>query len=970
MTARPSPALDLIGRRPELDAIAERIEMAARGTGSSIMVTGPAGVGKSRLLAEVGATATRNGAVVLRATAERGPALRPHDLILQLLTGAVIELDRLGRPRPRDLFDAIARLESGGDDLGRSSTLTSFVDALLSIGIEPVVLLVDDLHWADPSSAESLRELGSFLDQLPIVSVRARRPDPSTTAVEYRSTVEIVLGPLPGDVLADALRRRFSLAESEVSAAVDAVVALGGDVPAVLEHLVQVLDATVSDEVALSDRLARIAAAEPREVMSIRLASLNPWSREVLSVAAVLGRDFVVADLAVLVDDADPGSVELAVDEAHQRGLLVPDRSGGFRFSHPLGAELLYDRLAPSRRSGLHRRAAELLESAGSHRLIGAARHVLASGRSERTDPELIASAGLLALDRSAFDEAADLLEAALRLGQGDGREPEVLLALGHALRGAGRRRAARERFEDVIDATAERPGSIHMAIDAAIGHAEGGDFRVDSAESAAVIDRVLARPGIDDGQRARLLAAKVRVAAREDRVVRHVDVGDVFAIGAPAQRDRVQWSYTVRTTVAHGLADEAIALAERSGDERALLESLAAWRSVHRSPHDLDERTRRASLGVTSADRLGQRAEGVELRGWLAVDHLERGDRQAFDLVAEQVERTMGRFGTHRLHWMGACLRTLAEQLDGTPAAIAAAATAAASIDVDVEVPGRWTALAILLWRAGELADDRSFARSLSAKHPDIFDQAASSAMLGLSRARDDDPVSARELLDHALGRLRQAEHEISWLLSIHAVADLAIELGDVDAAEELLPLLEPWRNRVTIGNHGTVLLGPIARPLARLGVLVGRDDDWVAGMFESAVTLGRSLRSATFEAETMLDEAVWHAGRGRVPEAAESARRALRLASRVGVTRVRRAAGSVLERLPSDGTEPWELSERQSAILRLMAEGLSNPAIARELAFSLSTVAKETSSIYRVLDVDGRDQAVEEYLRLMSRG
>lgn len=964
---RSSPTLDLIGRRAELGLIVERVTSAANGSGSSITVSGPAGVGKSRLLAEVGGMAGRSGALVLRATAERGPALRPHDLVLQLLTGAVIELERLGRPRPRQLFDAIARLESGGDDLGRSSTLTSFVDALLSIGIEPLVLLVDDLHWADPSSVDTLRELGSFLDQLPIVAVRARRPDPSITEVDYRSTVVIDLGPLQREVLAEALRERFSLDERDVAAAVDAVVALGGDVPAVLEHLVTVLDASASDGFALSERLSRIVAAEPREVMSIRLASLNPWTREVLSVASVLGRDFMVDDLVALVDEPGSASIELAVEEAEQRGLVVPDSRGGFRFSHPLGAELLYDRLAPSRRAGLHRRAAQRLESAGSHRLIGAARHVLASGRTELTDPELIVSAGLLALDRSAFDEAAELLDAALRLGQREAREPEVLLALGHALRGAGHRREARERFEDVVDLTASAAGVIDLAVEAAIGHAEGGDFRVDSAQSAAVIDRVLDRPGLDDSQRARLLAAKVRVAAREDRVVRHVDVGDVFSIGGAAHTDRVQWSYTVRTTVAHGLAADAIEQAERSGDPKATLESLAAWRSVHRSPHELTERSDRALQGIEIADRIGHRAEGVELRGWLAVDHLERGDRESFDRVATQVDAVMGRFGTHRLHWMAACLRTLTEQLDGTPPAIAAAATAAASIDVDVEVPGRWTALAILLWRAGELADDRTFARSLSAKHPDIFDQAASSAMLGLSRWRDGDEVSARDLLAHALGRLRQAEHEISWLLSIHAVADLAIEVGDVEAAHELMPLLEPWADRVTIGNHGTVLLGPIARPLAGLGILLGRDRGWIAEQFERSMMLSRSLRSLTFEAETTVDAALWLAQEGDEKVAGERARSALRLAARVGLNRIRRRAGEILDTLPVQGIEPWELTARQSAILRLMADGLSNPAIARELAFSLSTVAKETSAIYRALDVDGREEAVDEFKRHM---
>lgn len=958
--------LPLIGRDEEIARILERITLARSGSGTAVVVTGPAGVGKSRLLEEIGQRAASDGALVLRATAERGPALRPHDLVLQLLTGAVIELERLGRSRPASLFDAIARLESGGDDLGRSSTLTSFLQALHSIGSEPIVLLVDDLHWADRSSAETLRELDGFIDRLRLVAVRARRPDTGSAAAELRSTVEITLGPLPRSVLAAAVAGRYEVTLEEADAVAGAIVSLGGDVPAVLEHLLTTAAvATDGDSSSLADRLALIAAARPREVMAIRLASLNPWTREVLSVAAVLGREFATVEVVDLVDNGEPDAVQMALDEAEQRGIVLPFALGRFGFSHPLGAELLYERLSPGRRSQIHRRAAELLEAAGSHRLIGAARHVLASGHAERADPQLIVAAGTLALERSAFDEAVELLEAALRIGSGSIDEPGVLLALGHALRGAGRRREARERFEDVVDLTMTRSGSVAVAIEAAIAHAEGGDFRVGAGESAVIIDRLLDRSDLDESARARLLAAKVRVSAREDRVVRHVDVGDVFALGAPAQQDRVQWSYTVRTTIAHGLAEDAINLAEKSGDSHALLEGIAAWRSVHRSPHDLERRSHQGRRGVELADRLGRRAEGVELRGWLAVDHLERGDREAFDAVAVEVERIMGRFGTHRLHWMAAGLRTLAQQLDGSPRSITDAAKEAASIDVDVEVPGRWTALAILLWRAGELADDRTFARSLSEKHPDIFDQAASSAMLGLSRMRDGDTDSAQELLAHALRRLRQGEHEISWLLSLHAVADLAVEIGDRSAAAELIPLIEPWADRVTIGNHGTVLLGPIALPLTGLGQLVGMTNDWVEEQFAEARRLTSELRSSTFRAELALAEAVWLADLGDWGAAGMGARQAFRTASRHGLIRIRRGAAAVLDRLPASDVEPWELTERQSAILRLMADGLSNPRIATELAFSLSTVAKETSVIYRALAVDGRDEAIDEYRR-----
>ena len=978
----PGGLLPLVGRTEELAVVTDALTHAAHGQGRSILITGPAGRGKSRLLAEAAALAQVQGALVITATAERGPSSRPHDVLLQVLSCAVIDLDRRRMPRPEALDAALQRLETGGDDLGRSSTLTAFTQALLALPHHPVVIIVDDVHWADVASAEILREVSTYLDRLPMVLLRAQRPDPHTRATEARSTVEVALEPLHHDQLCRLFSTRLDMNPQSADRAAELVMRLGGDTPAVLEHLVSAaggLDDTRSAQDFL-DSLTSLDATDPRRAMSVRLASLAPWTRDVLSVAAVLGSEFDVTDLAEFLTgdhressmgrlDIPDAALDAALTEGLERRVLDATAPGRFGFVHPLGPELLYERLAPGRRAELHRRAGHVLARRGSRHVVGAARHLLASGRVDSTTGPLIVAAGDQALARSAFEEAATFFDAALRIGLEGDDELRVLLALGRAFSGSGQRDAARNRFEDVIIAVLDDPEPSDnrraMAIEAAIGHGEGGDFRVGARTSASLIERVLALPCLDDAQRSRLLAAQVRVSARVDRVVTHVTPSEVFGLDTGTTADRVQWSYAVRTALAHDLAREALDTAERSQDPQALLEALSAWRSVHRSPHELAERTRLGERGVELADRLGRRGEGVELRGWLAVDHLERGDRRAFDLVAGEVEATMGRFGTHRLHWLAACLRTLTAQLDGRPRDVADAATAAATLDIDVEIPGRWTAFAILLWRAGELDDDRSFSRRLSERHPDIFDQAAAAAMLGTSRWRDGDSASARELLGRSLERLRQGEHEISWLLSIHAVADLAAEIGDTSAAVELIDLLRPWQDRITIGNHGTVMLGPIARPLGRLLALTGASDAVVEDAFTRARTLGRDLRSPAFAAESLVDEARWHLERNRPGEAAASAREALRLATAIEATRMRREAGKVLALIPGTAEPDPELSLRQAAILELIAEGLSNPQIARRLAFSLSTVAKETSAIYQVLGVATRHQAASEFRR-----
>lgn len=967
MTTSPIGALPLVGRRAELARLAGLVESARAGQGLSVLVSGRAGLGKSRLLAEFARASHDSGAMVLSATAERGPVLRPHDLVLQLLTAAVIQCRARRLEPPSEIESAIARLESRGDDLGRASTLTAVMSGLLALPVQPVVVVVDDVHWADAASAEVLRSLGTYLHTLPIVALRAQRPDPRAMAREGRSTMIVELDVLRAGQLADMLATHTSLSSEQVHEAAATLVRLGGDVPAVLEHLVAsaggIDDSTASVE--FMSHLSLLTASRPDEVTALRVASLAPWSREVLSAASVLGREIDVMVLEqMLRPDGAHETIDAALQEAIERGVVVRSGPGEHRFSHPLVPEVLFEQTPLSRRSELHRRAATALAAAGDHQLLGAARHAIASGRLDDSHISLIVAAAENALDLSAFAEATDLFDTALGLGLEHDERIRITLLHGLALRGLGRRHEARSKFEDVV-AMATSPTVRHFAIEAAIRHAEGGDFRVGAAQSATLIDQLLDIGGLDDAQRARLLAAKVRVSARVDRVVKHIDANDLFAVGPLDTQDRVQWSYAVRTTLAHDLSREAIEWAERSTDQHALLESLAAWRSVHRSPHFLARRTERGATAVDIADRLGRRAEGVELRGWLAVDHVERGDRRAFDVVAAEVEATMGRFGTHPLHWLAANLRTLVAQLDGRPSTIADLATAAAKVEVDYEVPGRWTALAILLWRAGELVDDRHFARSLSSKHPDIFDQVASASMLGLSRSRDGLGDDARGLLDGAMERLRLHEVEISWLLSLHAVADLIVEIEALEYASEVVELIRPWVDRVTIGNHGTVILGPIARPFASLLALVGEPDDDIAVALSTAHRLAGQLRAPVFAAETALDEARWHRRRRRYHDAARCARDVLKHAVPVGALRLKSAAEQLLDDLPIDTGPHWSLTTRQLDILEAMSNGLTNPEIASELAFSLSTVAKETSEIYRQLDVPGREQAVREYRR-----
>ncbi|GAA5152101.1 hypothetical protein GCM10023340_31860 [Nocardioides marinquilinus] len=459
----------LVGRERELARLAEAVDRAAAGTATPVAVVGEAGIGKSRLLEEAAGLAARRGALVAWGRCwqhEGAPVLWPW---LQALESLV---DQLGRVDPGALDRALGGRGAGvaalvpaladrtpsapppvtpsdGAQLVLYAAVAAFLEAVADG--QTVVMLLEDMHWADPGS----RELAEYVvghvrsARLALVlTVRSPTDEAVRTGSELLTSLarsgrgeRVDLGGLePEAVAAYVADRTGSLPDHATSSAL--AERTGGN-PFFVGELVRLL---VTDVAHHGDDAAPLDDVVPdsiRDVIARRLDRLPETDRTVLRVAAVVGRTF---DLALLeaACGLDEDDVDEAVDRATELGIVVsePGRIGRHRFVHALTQQTLLDVTGPARLRRLHTRVAQALEARGENvtpeQAERLAFHLAASGSEDELvrAVELNLDAARVALLRTNFPEAESLLLRALELtarlpgDRGAGRELTVRVRL------------------------------------------------------------------------------------------------------------------------------------------------------------------------------------------------------------------------------------------------------------------------------------------------------------------------------------------------------------------------------------------------------------------------------------------------------------------------------------------------------------------------------------------------------------
>jgi hypothetical protein len=504
----------LAGRDSEMALLTGLVRQVAGGRGGAVLIEGEPGIGKSALVRAVVAEALEAGCQVFwGAGDELGQALP----LLPFLDGL-----RVREPPANPRREAIVRLLRGEVPADRGTDVPAVLaEQLLALvaeqcAVRPTVLVVDDLQWADPASVTLWGRLARSAGQVPLLLVGMIRPVPQREDL-------LALRRVAGDAA------RLELTGLTEAAVADLVADLAGGRPdgsllrlaggaagnpLYLTELITALrrNSKVSiTETGTATLTAGSASGSLPAAIADRLGFVTQPVREVLRVAALLGVDFTVMDLAIIVNRSVADLVR-AIDEASAAGVLA-ESGRGLGFRHPLIRAALYEEMPAPVRAAWHRDAGRALAEAG-----------VPAGRVARQMLQAIAGPGGTPepMDKwmlTWLAGAADLL-----VGQAPQVAAELLRhAVADSPAGSRHDRLA-ARLADALYRTGDRTAAEAVASQA-LAHASEPDVVVDlqwtlaqcrmlagkSAESLATLDRALALPGISARHRARLLVLAAR---------------------------------------------------------------------------------------------------------------------------------------------------------------------------------------------------------------------------------------------------------------------------------------------------------------------------------------------------------------------------------------------------------------------------------------------------------------------------
>jgi predicted ATPase len=578
-----------VGREAELAALTVDLDAAVAGRGGVVLLAGEPGIGKTRLAEELAGQATARGGLVLWGRCWEGegapafwpwvqivrayvqaadPAALRHEMgagaadIAQLLPAVRERLPDLPPPPPTEPEAARFRL---------FDSLSGFLRA--AAARRPLVLVLDDLHWADAPSLALLRFVGRELEDA----------GPLVLGI-YRHT-EVERGhPLPGtlaDLTRGQHRRRLLLGGLDQREVASFVTAVAGVTPApeLAAALHQQTDGNpffVTEVVRLLVSQGRLDHAETdplplagglpegvKAVVAERLGRLSGDCRGLLEVAAVGGRDFELRVLQ-MASGLDADRLLGLLEEAETVRVVgaVPGGLGRWRFSHALVREVLYEGLPAARRVRLHGRVGRTLEAVyaadpGPH-LAELAHHFVEAAPASQ---ELVARAvqtatlaGRRALDLLAWEEAAELFGRALAALELDERpDPqqrcELLLALGEAKMAASEMPAARAAYQQAAQ-LARQTGQPEALARAGLGlGVELTSWIMDPVEVGLLEEALAALGEADSPLRARVLARLAKALLFTPQVDRRLRLSEQRSSWPGALVTRPRWPPCSTTT-------------------------------------------------------------------------------------------------------------------------------------------------------------------------------------------------------------------------------------------------------------------------------------------------------------------------------------------------------------------------------------------------------------------------------------
>jgi DNA-binding CsgD family transcriptional regulator/predicted negative regulator of RcsB-dependent stress response len=474
-----APMPRIRGRAAEMAALGEALDRAASGRPAVVLIEGEAGIGKSRLLDDALADAGARGMQMAVGRAGELEQTRPFGVVADAFGCARSSTD----PR-RAAIGALLTAHHGGDrgpitvtsDPGlRFRAVDAFTDLVEELAVSgPLVIGMDDLQWADPSSLLTLGAVGRRLAYLPVALIGCSRPSPRVAELDRLAGVleaagarQLRLRPLAEEAVAGLVAETIA---AEPGPRLLAEVAGAGGNPLFVTELVAAL---------IQERAIQIAGGHA-EVVNLtlpptlrltilrRLSSLPEATLQALRAASILGSGFSLSDLATAT--AQPAlELSFALAEAI-RARVLEDDGALLRFRHDLIRESIYADLPGSVRRGLHREIGQRLAQTGAPALQVAEHLARGAGRGDAAAIAWLTRAAREAAARSP-DVAVDLLaRAAGLMDPADPGRDRLLAERASSLMWAGRIADAEAACRGLLDR--DHDLSVEASVRNCLGHA------------------------------------------------------------------------------------------------------------------------------------------------------------------------------------------------------------------------------------------------------------------------------------------------------------------------------------------------------------------------------------------------------------------------------------------------------------------------------------------------------------------
>ena len=911
----------VIGREAESGALRSALAAAGDGAGGVVFLAGEAGIGKSRLAAELAADARARGVRVLTGRAVPASAASPYrpltEALLQALRGLAFPADdglAPWRPALRAILPAIADPEGGGhgdhSPAVRGEALLQLLRRLA--GPAGLLLVLEDLHWADPDTLAVLEYLSDNLSAEPVlclVTCRDERATPASGLMARlrgrRAAVRITLGRLSAEEVAAMVRACLPAASESVIARVQR---LADGVPFLVEESLA----------------APGVPSSFAEAVRARLAALSEAERLVLHTAALFGRQF---DWRMLLPATGLAAevVADALEHGVEAQLLAAD-GGVFRFRHMLTREAVVAELLPPRRVTLAARALAALEAADPG-LPGPSGDLAAELAVQAGEPGraglLLTESGRSALGRGALATATGTLRRAAGLLTAPDQRAEAETLLVEALALAGQVDEAMLIGDRVIARlTPGGDGAIRRAaIHLKLAHAAvdgtrwavarrhvgiAGDLLAADPEpglsaETAVLDAEIALAADDAGDRARALAERALASPGASAEIRCRALELLGRVCRARDLDGAREAFEL-----------ALATADAAG--------LAVWRL--RALHELGTidmfdhaGTGRLSQARRIASELGAASTGAVIDLQLTATAMFRFELDEADRYAESALAASTRLGL------------------GTTAAIVLVFRAE---------------VAALRRDPGEMERFIALARAAAPGDPEIEGSALAGAW-GMLALLEDDMAGALDAFSRGVAVLDTAPqrgpapYRGLWplLLAAHGDPRAMAAIGHARATG----LTVNRANRGLLGYAEAILAGRAGDESRATGLAAAADADLqhypVWADLARLCAAGPALAGGWGRPRPWLETAAGVFGRHGIEPLAARCRQLL------------------------DGPRPsrWArlgITDRQADVLRLVATGISNKEIAARLHLSPRTVEKHVENLLRITAAQSRTQLV----------